>query len=215
MGLFVKTILLSLLSLYACFPATYALPAPQAHGGEDPLLQVAPKSNTCAGATYPTECTTYNAARKYINQSFQTYKISSLGEAAAIVSLMAFESGDFKYNRPHFGDTPAGKGTRNMQSAAFNQKYAASIPALKDKVAAAGNNAGAVTALLTANGEYDFGSGAWFLTTQCSKAVRDGLRNCSVDGWKAYITECVGTTVTPDRQAYFDRAVQALGAKCS
>lgn len=100
-----------------------------------------------------------------------------------------------------------------MQSFEFNKKYAQSIPALKDKLAAAGNDKNAVRALLLANEEYDFGSAAWFLTTQCTKPIQDGLKSGSLEGWKAYITDCVGTTVTEDRQAYFDRAVKALGVK--
>ena len=66
------------------------------------LSCIAPSSNTCAGATFPQECATASQALPYILDSFQTYKITSWGEQAAIVSLMAFESADFKYNKNHF-----------------------------------------------------------------------------------------------------------------
>lgn len=62
----------------------------------------------------------------------------------------------------------------NMQSPTYNKKYATSIPSLKDKSQCV--NAGEVLDLLLANKEYDFGAGAWFLTTQCSSDVRTALQ---------------------------------------
>lgn len=98
-----------------------------------------------------------------------------------------------------------------MQSPEFNMKYAQSIPALKTKLAEAGTDPKAVLALLTADGNLDFGSAAWFLTTQCSAPVRAALKTGSKEGWESYIKECVGTTVTPERQAYWERATKAMG----
>lgn len=69
---------------------------------EAKLECIAPSSNTCAGASFPDECATASQALPNILDSFQTYKITSWGEQAAIVSLMAFESDDFKYNKNHF-----------------------------------------------------------------------------------------------------------------
>ena len=56
------------------------------------------------------------------------------------------------------------------------------------------------------------GSAAWYLTTQCKLAVRNNLATGGLPAWKAYITDCVHTTATADRQAYYDRAMKALGA---
>ncbi|KAL8952957.1 MAG: hypothetical protein Q9222_001176 [Ikaeria aurantiellina] len=130
------------------------------------LLAIAPKANTCANATFPKECKTASEAAPFINHSFATYGITTAGEAAAVVAIMAFESGDFKYNINHFPGRP-GQGTRNMQSPALN--------------------------LL----------------------VRAGLKTGSLAGWKAYVTDCVHTTATPERQAYWDRAAKALGVASS
>lgn len=55
-----------------------------------------------------------------------------------------------------------------MQSPAFNKKYASSLPALEDKIAKVSNSPADLLDLLRENETYDFGSGAWFLTTQCS-----------------------------------------------
>ncbi|KAI4161478.1 MAG: hypothetical protein LQ342_004881 [Letrouitia transgressa] len=208
--------LISLLTFSTFVTWTAALPSSKtlAVRGVHPLLAIAPNAKDCNNAPEPKECITAKDALPFINKSFRNYNICSAGQAATIVSLMAFETSDFKYNINHFPPPGnPGQGTRNMQSFEFNKKYAQSIPALKDKVAAAGDDKNAVRALLLANEEYDFGSAAWFLTTQCTQPIQNGLKSGSLEGWKAYITDCVGTTVTEERQEYFDRAVKALGVK--
>ncbi|CAG7929500.1 unnamed protein product [Penicillium olsonii] len=176
---------------------------------ESQVTAIAPKSSSCDDAPAEGECATAKQAAKFTSQSFDTYKVTSKAEQAAILSLMAFESGDFKYNKNHFPGV-AGQGTRNMQSPAFNKKYAASIPALKDKAASVSDPADLLD-LLRNDGATDFGSGAWFLTTQCSKEVRSALADGSESGWQKYISDCVGTSVDDDRKAYWERAVKALG----
>ncbi|MCJ1304452.1 hypothetical protein MMC08_007264 [Hypocenomyce scalaris] len=186
------------------------------------LLAISPGSSTCAGAPYPSECRTAAQAVPFISASFSSYDLTSPAEMAAVVGTMAFESGDFKYDINYYPGNP-GQGTRNMQSAAFNLLYASSIPALSSSLQAI--TAGATSAsslsttqqndvrgLLTANETYDFGSGAWFLTSQCTESVRGGLQNGSEEGWEEYITGCIGTTVTSDRMAYWQMAMQAFGA---
>lgn len=96
---------------------------------------------------------------------------------------------------------------RNMQSPAFNKLYASSIPELKGKVS---DNVSATLDLLLENEHWDFGSAAWFLVSQCSEQVRQGVRDAELDGWEAYISQCVGTTVTEDRKAYWSRAKEVL-----
>lgn len=99
-----------------------------------------------------------------------------------------------------------------MQSPTYNEKYAASIPELAQDYASVSGNPSEVLNLLLANEVYDFGSAAWFLTTQCSDSVRSQLREGSDAGWEAYITSCIGTTVTDDRRAYWKKAVGMLVA---
>ncbi|GIJ89930.1 hypothetical protein Asppvi_008876 [Aspergillus pseudoviridinutans] len=172
---------------------------------------IAPKSKSCTDAPAPGECATSEQAAGNIAKSFETYKVTSVAEQAAVIGLMAFESLDFEYNRNHFPGV-AGQGTRNMQSPAFNAKYAASLPALADKLKGVSGDPAGVLDLLLSNEEYDFGSGAWFLTTQCSQDVRSELQSGSEAGWQKYITSCVGTDANEERKAYWTRAVQALGA---
>jgi hypothetical protein len=99
-----------------------------------------------------------------------------------------------------------------MQSPTFNSKYASSLPSLADKLPSVPNSPADLLDLLRANEAFDFGSGAWFLTTQCSDDVRSALQKGDEAGWERYITGCVGTSVTDERKSYWERAVKALNA---
>ncbi|KAL2829109.1 hypothetical protein BJY01DRAFT_261373 [Aspergillus pseudoustus] len=177
------------------------------------ILHVAPNSTTCAGAPAiaPGECATAAQAATALSAAFTKYTLTSKAEQAAVLGLIAFESGEFKYNRNHYPGVP-GQGTRNMQSPTFNVKYAASIAATRDQAEAVGDAPDAVLDLLVAVPEYDFGSGAWFLTTQCEEPVRTALQSGSKSGWSAFIVNCVGTDANDARREYWAKAVEALGA---
>ncbi|KAL1747640.1 hypothetical protein HDZ31DRAFT_31533 [Schizophyllum fasciatum] len=181
------------------------------------LLAIAPNTTTCEGAKYPDECRTAAEAAQPILDSFATYALDSTNEQAAVVSLMLYESGEFKYNWGHFvaGETvhTPGKGTRNMQSAAFNGLYARALFG-DEKVDAANATGGAdgVLELVSPDGP-SFGSAAWFLTSQCNSTVREGVQSGTQDGWAIYITDCIGTTVDDGRIDYWTKAKKALGAQ--
>lgn len=100
-----------------------------------------------------------------------------------------------------------------MQSPAFSKKYAESIAELKSKVSFLESSPADLVNLLRENDTYDFGSGAWFLATQCSKDVRSVLQDGSGSGWKKYINDCVEANITDERREYWQRAVTALGVK--
>ena len=180
------------------------------------VLAVAPTSGSCEGAPAAGQCRTAEQAAPMILNSFRAYGIISPNEMAAILSTIAFESGDFKYDRPTNGE--AGKGTRNMQSAAFNMKFATSIPGLGEKLSPVmtgpqgPSDPNSILELLTADDAYSFGSASWFESTQCGPTIRSGLAGGSLAGWQAYVTGCLHATPSTDRQAYWQRAVNALGA---
>lgn len=148
---------------------------------------VAPKSKSCSDADLPDECATSKQAAPAIAHSFMIYKVASRAEQAAVIGLMAFESAEFQYSRNQYHGVPGQGSTltlkpcslvvdmyprligiwylaHNMQSPTFNLKYAQSIPALKDQVASVRGDPVQVLDLLLTKMEYDFGSGAWFLT---------------------------------------------------
>ncbi len=174
------------------------------------ILFIAPSSSTCAGAPQPNQCRTADQAAAAIGAALDHYGITSPAEMAALTSTMAFETGDFKYNVNYYPGNP-GQGTRNMQSAAFNLLYAKSIPALAVPLQAVKGSPNGVRDLLTGNDPYDFGSAAWFLTTQCPEGIRATLQSGNVEGWRSYMSSCIGASPTDDRQAYWQRAARAFG----
>ncbi|KAF2159140.1 hypothetical protein M409DRAFT_30423 [Zasmidium cellare ATCC 36951] len=182
------------------------------------LLTIAPSTSTCdPTADFATECRPATVAAPAIAKSFTTYTITTFGAQAALVSIILFESGNFKYSQNHF---PApgnpGQGTRNMQSPAFNAKYADDLAAkgvcglTTEKVAAAKAQGPEKVLELVNTDSLGFASAAWFLRTQCGEGVEEGLAGATEEGYVAYLTECVGTTATEERIAGW-KAVVALG----
>lgn len=97
-----------------------------------------------------------------------------------------------------------------MQSFSFNLEYAKSLPSAVPLLPYTQYTPKGVLDLLRARDIWDFGSAAWFLNTQCSEEVRLGLRTKGLVGWQSYITNCVGTEPTEDRQEYWIRAAHAF-----
>ncbi|ERF71672.1 hypothetical protein EPUS_00661 [Endocarpon pusillum Z07020] len=170
------------------------------------ILTVAPTSATCDWII-SNECRTNEQAALWISKSFTQMGIFTKAEQAALIALMAFESGEFKYNTNQQGHV--GQGTRNMQSGEYNLKYAQSVPMLREPLQAIGTwDLGKVLKLVLPD-ELSFGSAAWFLQTQCSPDIREGLKKGGEEGWANYIKECVGTEPEP-RKAYWQAAVKTL-----
>ncbi|KAI3318386.1 hypothetical protein HD806DRAFT_314949 [Xylariaceae sp. AK1471] len=181
-----------------------------AKSAADIIGEIAPGSLSCSETT---ECRTNVQAAPFLINAMSTYKLYSPGQIAAVLSLTAFETVDYKYKHNVSPDRP-GQGTSNMQMIDFNTEYANSIPALKDKVSALGtidsdDKKNQLLALVT-DDQYNFGSGPWFLTTKCDKGVISGLETATDEAFAAYMG-CVGVSVTDDRKAYWTRAKKALG----
>lgn len=70
------------------------------------IQAIAPKSASCANAPAEGECATADVAAGNLTASFERYKVTSCAEKAAVIGLLAFESGEFQYNRNHFPGTP-------------------------------------------------------------------------------------------------------------
>jgi hypothetical protein len=221
----------SIVSLILLATATCAATIPKPHSRHRPqtraagetaaemLLQIAPNSASCADTSSTSECRTNVQAAPYLIQAFIDYGITNVHEMAAVLSTIAYETADFKYNVNQFPapGTP-GQGTRNMQSAGYNFLYAQSIDTLKSSVVAIAASASALTTDAQKNAvralvlpdEYSWASGAWFLTTQCSSTIRAALQAGGQAAWETYLTGCLGTSVS-DRLPYWTRANAALG----
>jgi len=177
------------------------------------LISIAPSSTSCAGASFPDECTiSSTAVADAMINGFAKYSVTTAAEQAALLSWMAFESGDFKFNRNHFPPPGRpGQGTRAMLMPNFVAEYAASIPELAAQVAAAAGDPAAVLALVQPD-QYAFAAAAWYYATKCSADQKAQVASGGLLGWQnGFITGCVQTANSPGRQAYWTRARQALG----
>ncbi|KAM0544861.1 hypothetical protein ACHAPJ_011606 [Fusarium lateritium] len=179
-----------------------------------PIIElIAPKSKICPSGNK--DCRTAKQAAPFIIKGFQTYGIYNVKEMAAVLALMAFESGDFQYKRNQFPGRP-GQGTANMQMPSYNLLYAKAIPEISSRFqgieSVDGMSDDELNDLLdqVTVDKYNFGSGAWFLATQCKDDVRQAFNQDADAGFKAYIEQCVVTEVEP-RLEYFQRAKQAFG----
>lgn len=218
-----------LLAFFFFFTAALALPrginpaltnvAARADNAHDTLaaqlLTIAPDTSSCDGAKYPNECRTATQAAGPIHCSFQNYTITNVNEQAAVISLMLYESGEFKYNWGHFVGgadvhTP-GKGTRNMQSASYNEQYARTLFSSDAVTQAKASGDDGVLQLVSPDIP-SFGSAAWFLTTQCEASVRTALQTGSQDGLEQYVSGCIGGTMDQSRIDYWTKAKAALAS---
>ena len=66
------------------------------------IEKIAPKSVSCDDAEAKDECATSDVAARAISATFKQYQVSSRAEQAAVIGLIAFESGEFQYSRKHF-----------------------------------------------------------------------------------------------------------------
>jgi hypothetical protein len=175
------------------------------------VAAIAPAATSCATTT---ECRTAEQAAPYLIDAMSQYGVTSRGEILGVISLMAYESVNFEYKHNVSPGRP-GQGTANMQMFDYNFKYANSISDLQSEVSALGtittdDQKNQLLALVT-DDKYNFGSGPWFLTTQCTQDVRDQLATGTDAGFSAYMG-CVGVTATSDRLAYWTRAKAAWPA---
>jgi LysM repeat protein len=198
-----------------------ARPQAPASGDVTPqaIIAVSPNAASCAGQA---SCRTADQAAPLINQAFAKFGIDSKGEKAALLSLMAFETGGFVFDTNQFPGRP-GQGTRNMMLFPFILKYALETPEVAPKVAqvapgltassnpdtVAPDTMNAVRGLVLQD-DLSFASASWFLKTKCDGRFSSDLKSGTQAAYESYLTGCIGTTVTPERIAGFQKAIAAL-----
>ncbi|KAH7021676.1 hypothetical protein B0J12DRAFT_714548 [Macrophomina phaseolina] len=183
--------------------------------GRRSLVTIAPGTSSCHSASvFIDECRTASEAAQPILDSFDKYQIANTNERAALIALMLYESGEFKYNWSHFVNGEIshmlGKGTRNMQSAKYNEEYARTLfPS--EEVDSAKSSGGADGVLqLVSRDSTSFASAAWFLVSQCDSSVRSGLQAGTRDGLERYVSDCIGGTIDQSRLDYWTKTKAAL-----
>ncbi|KAI0965242.1 hypothetical protein F4678DRAFT_467791 [Xylaria arbuscula] len=198
---------LALAGLTAAAP----LESRQVKSAADQIAEIAPLSVSCSDGVGGADCRNNTAIAPLFIDALKQYKLEYPGQIAAVLALTAYETSQYKYKHNISPGRP-GQGTSNMQMINFNIEYANSITALKDKVAALGtidtdDKKNQLLALVNVD-KYNFGSGPWFLTTQCPNVVKQ-LAAGTDAGFTAYM-ECVGVTAGDDRLAYWTRAKKAF-----
>lgn len=180
------------------------------------IVKIDSNTSSCADAPAAGECRTADEAAPYVAISFVNFGITSFGEQAALLALMLYESGDFKYAINHYPGVP-GQGTRNMQSPAYNLEYAQYLSSVCTdcgvtvaQVEQASSQGPTAVLDLVNTDEWSFGSAAWFLTTQCDASIRQGLAAGTQAGYEAYLQQCIYASVDDKRIALWSAAV-ALG----
>lgn len=187
-----------------------------------PIIEaIAPLSKDCSspppyiGNQPKDQCRTAEQLAGSLISAFFTHGVYSVKQMAAVVALMAFESGDFEYKLNQV-EAHHGQGTANMQSPAFNLKYGRSIPDLAEQFKQFPATVDGMSpeqldkmVLLLTDDKYNFGSGPWFLMNECGADVRSLLDSNPDAGFAAYMG-CVGVTVDDKRNQYWQRAKSAF-----
>ena len=170
------------------------------------IAEVMPGTLSCTNTVPDTGCVNNTYAAGFFIHAFDTYNIRTSAEIAGVLALTSLESGDLTARSR--SDYP-GQGTSNMQSPAYNLDYARTFPELAATANASASDPTAVLALVTPD-KYNFASGAWFLATQCSDAIRTKLQTGTDAGFAAYMS-CVGVNVTDSRHEHWVTAQKAFG----
>jgi hypothetical protein len=193
--------------LLASSSIAFAIPLiPRAADPVAQLTAIMPSAASCSGAQNPSECATAAQAVGPLIASFARYGVTRGSEQAMLLSLIAFESAELKFNQNR-----PGQGTRNMMMPNYVQEYAESIPELKGQVA--GKDPAGILALVQPD-QYSFGSAAWYYSTKCSADQKAKVQSGSAAGLAAYL-ECLGTTADDKRTAYWKAACKALNVPTS
>ena len=197
-------------------------PQPQPKRDYAAIIKATFRKNEPCTANEP-DCRSPAQAARHLEDSFRDYGLTCPAEQAAVLAVIALESGEFHYKRNMFPPPGRpGQGTVNMQSPLYNLRYAKSIPALAAQVANVTEEmVGGLPAVelnrilaLVQVDEYNFGSGSWFMATQCAKDVRNVLRRTPEQGWLDYNSKCVGVPGNDTaRLAYWTRAKAAFQLK--
>lgn len=215
-------------------PAPVPTPNPPTSGKititEGIILKIGPNAKSCPRQgedRAPEECATAEHAAPFITEAFAKYKIETVGEAAAILSLMMYETADFQYNKNHFGGNGTGnpgQGTRNMMSPNFIVQYAQTFGSTDsiqggltpENIGTATDEVKNRVLELVLDDDKTWATGAWFYATHtpCAAIMSDLQKTpVSTKAWENYITKCVGTTVDKGRRDGFTNAVAAFGGE--
>ncbi|RKP37166.1 hypothetical protein BJ085DRAFT_17209 [Dimargaris cristalligena] len=206
---------------------TAAAPAESNTSGGDLTLEVLQRSiNMEVNADcknpqdHQAECRTPAQILDPLNANFAQYGITTVGQKAALISIMDFESGSFRYST-NLNVDHAGQGTFSQMMFPHIKEYVQSIPELAAPYAALTEGVtdldtnkevmNKVLALVTVD-KYNVGAACWYLAKSagCGAKTLKVLEATTEEAYRTYLTECINTTVTDDRISGWKRTMAGL-----
>ncbi|KAL0957360.1 hypothetical protein HGRIS_001164 [Hohenbuehelia grisea] len=194
------------------------------------LLEISPTLASCP--EYAKECRTADEAAPVITRAFALYNITALGERAAILANMLFESRFFLDDKSSVDE---GAGTRNMMPWVHILAYALDLPATRQAALALYGNAmdisteaiymqgdqagfktkSAVRKLVIDNDELSFASAMWQYRfggpkgTGCD-AIKGLAGSGTKEGWDEYIEKCLYLSPSDKRTEVWNKTQSVL-----
>ncbi|KAJ2090747.1 hypothetical protein IW138_002365 [Coemansia sp. RSA 986] len=167
--------------------------------------------NSCATNV----CATNPQALSSINKAIAKYEVTEKGEIAALIALMAYESGDWLYNYNVYPGRP-GQGTRAMLMFNFIVEYAANLhPDSTKQILESGPMSDIImddVLRLVLNNDDSFGAAFWYLINKAPTYHNNPnkLRVGNLADFQDYVTNGVGATWDDSRKAAWDKTNAAL-----
>ncbi|KAK3952257.1 hypothetical protein QBC32DRAFT_370409 [Pseudoneurospora amorphoporcata] len=159
----------------------------------DAIKAIMPNAKTTCSPT--DQCRTPEQAAPFLIKSLER---RTTGEIAMVLSLIGLESVDLQYKVNTRNDD---QGTANMMMAPYVKEYAEFLQLPID-----GKSGADILQLVIANDFYNFNSAVWFMEKHCSDDIKAKMKKGTDEGYELYLTKCIQTTVSEERQAYWKRA---------
>ncbi|KAJ1643449.1 hypothetical protein J3B02_003145 [Coemansia erecta] len=171
--------------------------------------------SSCASVSTPSECAPNSRAVMAINHAIAKYGVTSTGEIAALIALMAYESADWQYNINHYPGRP-GQGTKAMLMYDFIEKYAQQVHQSEATrvLISGGNSDSAKNSVreLVLNDDDSFGAVFWYLVTQAPAFHNNPakLRAGNADDFKEYVVNGVNAGWDDKRMSIWNQVNSAF-----
>ncbi|KAJ1927808.1 hypothetical protein IWQ60_002625 [Tieghemiomyces parasiticus] len=171
------------------------------------------------------QCRTPEQLLGPVNACFKQYGLTTIGQKAAILSILDFESEGFHY-ATNLNPDNHGQGTFSQMKFPNINKYVKSIPELQSKYQALTSGVSdidsdtpsntevmdKVLALVTEDDTLNVCSASWYLSSspECGATALKNLESDSQSAYETYLTQCIHTTVTDGRIAGWKHTLAGL-----
>ena len=175
-------------------------------------------------------CPDSEAAASALNDAFRAYGLDTLGQIAGLTAYMAYESGDFVYDKNVFPGRP-GQGTKCMLMFPHLYNFAISFPELKPQVLNLSPDGAKTTTgvtssnyeelfdpdtenkireLVVSGDKYTYKCAAWFVTSYPGATCDKTVLNSGLEGFKETMNTCFYAAINDDRISKWCATAKAL-----